>query len=65
MCKADAPIACCWPLRELQGLLMPTRCNGRFNNWINSGTKGEDFVRNLGIPQFDFSCIHVVRTRQH
>jgi len=34
---------------------------GRFNNWINSGTKGEDFVRNLGIPQFDFYCIHVVR----
>ena len=36
-------------------------CDGRFNNWINSGTKGEDFVRNLGIPQFDFYCIHVVR----
>ena len=33
----------------------------RFNNWINSGTKGEDFVRNLAIPEFDFYGIHVVR----
>lgn len=32
---------------------------GPFLNWMNSGMKGEDFVRNLGIKNLDFATIHV------
>lgn len=33
--------------------------NGNYVNWMNSGLKGEDFVRNLKISTLDFATIHV------